>query len=116
MLFGKKIQRVLFLPVLLSCFWISEARSESNEQDLSRVPAASVKHSKKKTKKASESKAKKQKHKAKSKKHHAKGNRKSPSKNAPASHYPTQPGGSGFGDIPNDKKDNLPPPTTSPNQ
>ncbi|MGZ3651175.1 MAG: hypothetical protein ACXVB9_04670 [Bdellovibrionota bacterium] len=87
--------------------------------DESRDPAAAsdtdapVKHKKKKKKSAHKAK----KHAAKKSAKHAKSHHKSSSGSTTGTgtHYPTQPGGSGFADIPNEKKDDLPPPATPPN-
>jgi Ni/Co efflux regulator RcnB len=62
---------------------------------------------KKKKKKAKKGKTKK---KTKKTTRHARASKK----NSVGTHYPTQPGGSGFADIPAEKKDDLPPPSAPP--
>ena len=98
------------------------AQALSDEVSMERTPAATesgtsstTKHKKKKKK---SKKGRSKKHMAKA--HHGGKPRKSHASTTPGasapSHYPTQPGGSGFSDIPNEKKDDLPPPAEPPKE
>lgn len=103
---------VVVMAVLVGFAGAPMARAFAEE---GRDPAAadsSTPHKKKKKK----SVKKKSKAKKKAKKTtHARSHKKSSSSGGSPSagtHYPTQPGGSGFSDIPAEKKDDLPPPST----
>ena len=115
-------KRKLVVWALLAGFLALPAlRAFPDEGTMERRPAASsdssdatAKPKKKKKKKTKKGKAKK--HAAKAPKHARSHKRNSGGSSTAGggSHYPTQPGGSGFADIPNEKKDDLPPPASSP--
>jgi hypothetical protein len=78
-------------------------------------PTTSTTKHKKKKKKSKKAKAKKHARAKKSAAHHAHA-KKNAGGAAAGTHYPTQPGGTGFADIPAEKKDDLPPPSAPANQ
>jgi len=106
-----QVRKFVVLGLLAGFLAAPAARAFAGDE--SRDPAAAsdseapVKHKKKKKK---SKKAKK--HAAKKSPKHAKSHKSS---SGTGTHYPTQPGGSGFADIPSEKKDDLPPPASPPN-
>ncbi len=109
--------RLLFVSALGLGFTaapVLRAHASSDDSSFSeREPSSKSKKQKKKKKakkaaKRAKSKARRAHGSAHSGSHSPKAN--GPAAGAGASHYPTQPGGSGFADIPNEKKDDLPPP------
>ena len=102
---------VVLLAVLIGFAGAPVTRAFADD---SSATTAAPKHKKKKKKSKKSTRAKKKaKRTAHARKSHAKG---SSSGAAAGTHYPTQPGGTGFADIPAEKKDDLPPPSTPPNQ
>jgi hypothetical protein len=120
------MRKIVLLAVLASFAGLPALKALADEGGYARTPAAADSTAKKKKKKKSKKKASSKKHasskkKAHGTKHASKGKTHAPKAAAAepmpsAPQYPTQPGAAGgFSDIPNEKKDDLPPPAPQPN-
>ncbi len=95
------VKKIAVVSVVAVSLLFAPAFRASAESSFDRYPSSS-------TKKSTKHKKKKKHKKAKAKHHKAKKSRSSAKPGGP-SHYPTQPGGTGS-DLPNERKDDLPPP------
>jgi hypothetical protein len=111
------MRKIVALAVLAGFLAVPAARVMADDEfgGMERTPAASssAKHKKKKKKTGKKKSAKKHAGHSSTKAHASKGKShapKSASAMPSAPQYPTQPGAGNFNDIPNEKKDDLPPP------